>query len=85
MLFGLSDRLDELIHVGAHSDGSDVNVSVGLEDLCNILLPGLLSGSLEFSNSAQRRSFGALSARVGVDFIVDDEYVDVFTGGDNVI
>src|SRR5699024_206570 len=81
----LGDGLDGLSGVGAHSHLSHVHIAVLHGDLGEALLLHLLTGSGKLSHLADVGSLGSLSAGVGVHLGVEDEDVDILTGGQDVV
>ena len=81
----LLDGLEGLRGVGAHGDLGHVDIAVGHGDLREGLRLGFLTGSCELRNLADVGSLGSLSAGVGVDLGVEDEDVDVFAGGEDMV
>ena len=77
--FCFFEGLHELVLVGAHSDLSDIDVAVLSFHHAQVFLTRLLTGSCELSHSCRRRSFRCLAARIGVDFCIKDQDVDIFT------
>ena len=82
---GLLNGLQRLRGIGAHGDLCDVDIAVGHGDLRQRLGLGLLTGSRELCDLTDVGSLGSLSAGVGVDLGIEDEDVDVFTGGENMV
>ena len=82
---GLLDGLQRLRGVCAHGDLRDVDIAVGHGDLRQRLGLGLLTGSRKLCDLTDVGSLGSLSAGVGVDLGIEDEDVDVFTGGEDMV
>ncbi len=82
---GLGDSLEGLDLVCAHCDLCNVDVTVGHSDLGERLGLDFLTGSRELSDLTDVGSLGGLSAGVGVNLGVEDEDVDVLTGGENMV
>ena len=64
---------------------SDVNVAVTHSHHAEVFLLRSLAARGEFRDRAGRSRFTCLSAGVGVNFGIYDEYVDVFALSENVI
>ena len=85
IVLGLVEGLDRSGGIGTHRDVGDVDVLVLHLHETEILLGLDLAGSRELGDRAGRRSLGSLTARVGVDFGVHDENLDVLAGGENMV
>ena len=83
--FRLLDGLQGLRGVGAHGDLCHVDIAVGHGDLRQGLRLGFLTGSRELRDLTDVGSLGSLSAGVGVDLGIEDEDVDVFAGGEDMV
>ena len=83
--FSFGNCLEGLNLVGAHCDLSHIDVTVGHCHLCKALALDFLTGSCKLCNLADVGSLGSLSAGVGVNFGVEYEYVDIFTGREDVV
>ena len=82
---GFGERLDALVHVGAHGHRGDVDVAVAHGHLAEVLLGRLLAGGGELGHRAGRGGLGGLAAGVGIDLGVEDEDVDVPVHGQDVV
>ena len=85
MLLGLFEGRDEVVGVGTHGYLRDIDVAVGHGDTAEVLLGGCLAGVGELGHGTDRRCLGGLTARVGVNFGVDHDDIDVDTGGEDMI
>ena len=83
--FGFLHGLEHLRVLVAERDARDVNVAVLHGDLREVLLRELLARRGEFRDRRDRGGLGHLSARVGIDFRVEDENLDVLARGDRVV
>ena len=81
----LSNSLQRLLHVGAHSNLCNINVAVGHRDFSQRLLADRLAGSRELRNCANRSCLGSLTAGVGVNLGIEYHDVDVLTGSQHVV
>ena len=83
--FRFGDSVKELLFVRTHSALRDVNVAVTHSHHAEVFLLRSLAARGEFRDRAGRSRFTCLSAGVGVNFGIYDEYVDVFALSENVI
>ena len=85
MLGSFLEALEEVLGIGAKCYFSDVDISVSAEHQAEVLLRCDLARCGKLDGCADRSCLGSLSACVGVQLVVDDENIDVLTGGHNVI
>ena len=83
--FGFFQSFQQLVHVGAHSDLSNVNVAVAHSHHAEVFLLYALAVGGELRDRAGRSRLGSLTAGVGVNFGIQNEDVDVFAAGEDVI
>ena len=81
----LADSLEGLSVVGAHSNLSDINITVGGGNHAEVLLADALTLSSELSDSTERSSLGSLTTGVGVHLSIEHEDVHIFAGSDDVV
>ena len=75
--FRFGHGLHELVLIGTHSYLRYIYIAVRNGHHAEILLLRAFTGSGKLCNSGCRRSLGGLAARIGVNFRVEDEDVDV--------
>ena len=76
--FGFADGFQRLLLVGAHGNLGNVYIAIGHGHEAQVFLADPLAGRGKFGNSCRRRRFGRLATRVGIDFRIEDEDVDIF-------
>ena len=64
VFLGLAQRLDELVHVGAHRDLRDVDVAVGHEHRAEVFFRDALAADAELRDRAYRRRLRGLASGV---------------------
>ncbi len=74
-----------MVTVGAEGDLCDVDVAIGHGELTEVFFAARFAAGCEFCDSAARSRFRGLTARVGVDFGVEDEDVDVASEAEDVV
>src|SRR5438046_994913 len=85
MRFSFDEGLHGVRVVRAHCNLRDVNIAVTHRSHTKVLLARWLSTGGELCHGAKRRCFRRLSARVRINFSIEDEYVDVESAGEHVI
>ncbi len=85
IFFRLDERVEELLFVAAHRHLCDVHITVAHRHHAEVLLFDPLAGGGELRNRTGRGRLGSLAARVGINFGIEYEHIDVFAGGENVI
>ncbi len=79
------DGFYSLVHVGSQSDLCYINISVRHGDHAEVFFLSLFACCRKFSDSCGRGGFRGLAARVGVNFRIQYENVDVFSGRKDMI
>ena len=85
IVLSLVERLDRSGRVGAHRDVGDVDVLVLHLHETEVLLGLNLAGCRELGDCTGRRGLGSLTARVGVDFGIHDENLDVLARSEDMV
>ena len=83
--FSFCKRFESLIHISAHSDLSNVYITVRHSDVSKVFLLDRLTSCCELSNLTDLRSLGCLTTGVGVNFGIEYHDVYVFAGCDYVV
>ena len=81
----LGQRLDRLVHIGAHRNVRDIDIAVGHRDLRQVLLADGLAGRSKLRDLADVGGLRSLSAGVGIHLGVEDHDVHIHAGRDHVI
>ena len=83
--FCFLEGIDVLIHISAHSNLSNVYVTVAHSHLAEVFLLGNFTACGKLSYSTRRRGLGGLTAGVGVNFGIENNYVDILTHSEYVV
>ena len=75
--FSFGHSLYELILIGTHRNLCYVYITVRHHHHTEILFLRTFTGSGELRNSSCRRSLGRLTARIGINFRIKDEDIDI--------
>ncbi len=81
----LEEGLEGLGIVGAHGNLGNIDVAIGHGNQAEVFLGQALAVGGEFGNSRTRGRLGSLTARVGVNFGIEDQDIDIASGGHDVI
>ncbi|MPM12584.1 hypothetical protein SDC9_58937 [bioreactor metagenome] len=82
---GLLNGLEGLGKVGAHGHLGHVHIAVAHGNLGQRLFLDLLAGGGELGHLTDAGGLGGLTAGVGIHLGIEDEYVHVVAGGQNVV